>query len=73
MRLNHVEEIEPDRFVAIHGKLIALEFLNFQLDNRKDGVRYQITSTGRQMLAQLTPNTEDVSSSQDGEELAQSA
>ena len=34
----------------LHGKLIALGMLDFQLSDRTGGMRYQVTSEGQQSL-----------------------
>jgi len=72
-RLSHVDQVAPDKLPTVHGKLIALELLKFQLANRTDGVRYRITSYGQKMLDQLSQVPDELSSDQDDGELAQSA
>lgn len=49
-RIDHVEGIEPSRLSRIHGKLIALGLLQFQLVDRHVGLRYEITPRGRALL-----------------------
>lgn len=45
-----VEGVAVDRLSAIHGKLIALGMLKFDLAGRTEGVVYQLTPLGRQAL-----------------------
>jgi hypothetical protein len=60
-RITVVEGLAADQVSVIHGKLIALGMLKFEIGSRADGVHYQITSLGRQALLpgderQLTPD-----------------
>jgi len=59
-RVLAVEGVEQDRLAVIHGKLIALGFLQFQLQGRTEGVRYCLSASGRQALATLTERSEVV-------------
>ncbi len=52
-RLAEVEDVEPETLTKIHGKLIALGFLKFQIKNRSAGVSYRVTQQGRQALNSL--------------------
>ena len=59
-RITLVEGLAAEQVSVIHGKLIALGMLKFEIGNRADGVHYQITALGRQALLpaderQLTP------------------
>jgi hypothetical protein len=45
-RVMSVEGALDGELPRLHGKLIALGFLKFQLAGRSEGVRYQITSDG---------------------------
>jgi hypothetical protein len=59
-RITAVEGLAAEQVSVIHGKLIALGMLKFEIGSRADGVHYQITSLGRQALLpaderQLTP------------------
>ncbi len=49
-RITIVEGLPPEQLSAIHGKLIALGMLKFEIGNRADGVQYQLTPFGRQAL-----------------------
>lgn len=49
-RIVAVEGLEADQLSAIHGKLIALGMLKFEIGSRADGVQYQLTTLGRQAL-----------------------
>lgn len=64
-RIMAVEGIETEDLPRIHGKLIALGFLKFQLASRGTGVVYQISPAGRQALNNILP---DESESEDDEE-----
>jgi hypothetical protein len=59
-RITAVDGLVPEQLPVIHGKLIALGMLKFEIGSRADGVQYQLTSLGRQALLapgerQLTP------------------
>ena len=49
-RLAEIEGISSHHLSTIHGKLIAFGFLNFELTDRKIGMRYQVTPLGRRCL-----------------------
>jgi hypothetical protein len=49
-RITDVAGIAPELLSAIHGKLIALGMLKFELKSPTDGLLYQITTLGRQAL-----------------------
>src|SRR5258708_40263006 len=49
-RIVAVEGLGADQLSAIHGKLIALGMLKFEIGSRADGVQYQLTTLGRQAL-----------------------
>jgi len=49
-RVAEVEGIAPDQLSAIHGKLIALGMLKFEISSRAAGIQYQITTLARQAL-----------------------
>ena len=44
------QRVDPAQIAAIHGKLIALGMLKFEIGSRADGVQYQVTPFGRQAL-----------------------
>ncbi len=50
-RIMAVDGLESEDLPRIHGKLIALGFLKFQLASRGTGVVYQISPAGRQALS----------------------
>jgi len=59
-RLADVAGLAAEEISAIHGKLIALGLLKFEIGSRAEGVHYQLTPLGRQALVppaerQLTP------------------
>jgi hypothetical protein len=49
-RIIAVEGLASDQLSVIHGKLIALGMLKFEIGSRADGVQYQVTPFGRQAL-----------------------
>lgn len=49
-RLNSVTGVRTDRLPSVHGRLIALGCLKFDLGSREVGLRYQLTPLGRQLL-----------------------
>ena len=49
-RVAGVEGLDAAQLSAIHGKLIALGMLKFEIASRADGMQYQVTPFGRQAL-----------------------
>ena len=49
-RLAELDGIEVDQFSRIHGRLIALGVLEFELSGRGESMRYQLSPLGRQAL-----------------------
>jgi len=49
-RLADVAGLAAEELSAIHGKLIALGLLKFEIGSRAEGVHYQLTPLGRQAL-----------------------
>ena len=47
-RLHDVTDVPAEDLPGIHGKLIAFGFLKFDLAGRDAGIRYQLTTLGRQ-------------------------
>ena len=58
-RVTEVEAIESAKLPAIHGKLIAFGFLKFDLAGRDAGMRYQLTSQGKQAVSGKAADDED--------------
>jgi hypothetical protein len=52
-RVNSVEGIESDVMSRIHGKLISLGLLKFELGDRLEGIRYQLSDDAKRALQQL--------------------
>src|SRR5580704_10436570 len=48
-RLSQLDGVEPERLSALHGKLIALGLLSFEISG-KLGMQYQISPLGRRTL-----------------------
>ena len=59
-RLRSVDGISPDHLPRIHGKLIALGLLKFQLTGRESGICYQLSTLGRHVLAGTVAAHEDL-------------
>ena len=68
-RVAAVEGVRDERLTRIHGKLIALGFLKFQLAGRTAGVRYQLSRLALEAINRLNGSEDD----SDPFELAQSA
>ena len=49
-RIVDVLGLASEQLSMVHGKLIALGMLKFEIGNRADGVQYQLTTLGRQAL-----------------------
>src|SRR5579871_2347078 len=59
-RITALANLAAEQLSMIHGKLIALGLLKFEIGSRADGMQYQLTTLGRQALLapaerQLTP------------------
>jgi len=54
-RLQDVPHVEQEHLARIHGKLIALGFLKFELGDRHAGVQYQLSQAGKRALNSLAP------------------
>jgi hypothetical protein len=48
-RLSRLDGVEPDRLALLHGKLIALGLLSFEVLG-KSGMQYQLSPLGRRTL-----------------------
>ena len=53
-RIETLPEFTAKELVLMHGQLIALGFLKFEISGRSVGLRYQISSRGRQALERAT-------------------
>ena len=49
-RLTHVEGVPDEKLAAIHGKLIALGWLQFELQGTDQGVVYRVSQEGQSAL-----------------------
>ncbi len=49
-RLTHIDGVPDEKLAVIHGKLIALGWLQFQLRNGDEGVVYRVSPEGRWAL-----------------------
>jgi len=65
-RVRDVDGVDRAELSRIHGKLIALGLLKFQLEGRTCGVRYQLSASGKHLLSgravvdlSTEPTTED--------------
>lgn len=56
-RVTRVQGIEADELSKIHGRLIAYDLLKCDLAGRTDGMVYQLTSTGKTIIARLDDET----------------
>jgi hypothetical protein len=48
-RLSRLDGVEPERLSELHGKLIALGLLSFEVSG-KSGMQYQVSPLGRRTL-----------------------
>ena len=51
-RLSQLDGVEPERLSSLHGKLIALGLLSFEISG-KLGMRYQLSPLGRRTLGRV--------------------
>jgi hypothetical protein len=49
-RVFELSGVEDDQLSKYHGRLIALGLLDFELGGRGEGMRYQVSSLGKQTL-----------------------
>lgn len=49
-RVSQLEGVEMVELSPLHGRVIALGYLKFQLVDRQVGLRYRLTSEGRRVL-----------------------
>ncbi len=54
VRIASIEGVETARMSTLHGRVIALGYLKFQLIDRQVGLRYRLTPSGK-LLAQARP------------------
>ena len=54
-RLERLDGFDGERLSSLHGRLIALGWLGFEVGDRTTGMRYRITRTGQQVLDGLVP------------------
>ena len=60
-RIDKLPDLTPEQLTQLHGQLIALGYLKFEIAGRSVGLRYQISSRGRQMLEKTLAAAEDCS------------
>lgn len=58
-RINSLEGVEPELMCRIHGKLISLGLLKFELGDRMQGIRYQLSQEARRMFSQWEGSSGD--------------
>jgi hypothetical protein len=49
-RIAQLEGVDPARMSTLHGRVIALGYLKFQLIDRQIGLRYRLTPAGKQVV-----------------------
>ena len=49
-RIGQLEGIDPSQMSTLHGRVIALGYLKFQLIDRQVGLRYRLTPAGKQIV-----------------------
>ena len=64
-RLTSLDGVEADRLPVLHGKLIALGFLKFQIANRTTGMQYHVDPAGRQALSRTDGRIDGPSSDEE--------
>lgn len=58
-RVAKIDGIDGRRLTKIHGQLIALGFLKFELEGRTSGVSYRVTREGNKALDRLAHREPD--------------
>ena len=69
-RINSLEGIEPALMSRIHGKLISLGLLKFELGDRLQGIRYQLSTEARHVFTRLDGSLDASSEDDDFEDAA---
>ncbi|QDU80808.1 hypothetical protein Pla110_25430 [Polystyrenella longa] len=64
IRLLEVDEIDAKHLSSIHGNLIALDMIRFELPDRQSGLHYKVTTLGKQSLNLLEKIAENGESAQ---------
>lgn len=59
-RINELEEFEKAELVQIHGQLIAMGFLKFEISSGSIGLRYQVSTSGKNALARELARLESI-------------
>ena len=54
-RIELLDGYDPERLSELHGRLIALGWLGFEVGDRTTGMRYKITRDGQRVLDGLVP------------------
>ncbi|MCA8990930.1 MAG: hypothetical protein KDA88_03080 [Planctomycetaceae bacterium] len=54
-RIHHIEGVPPEEMAPTHGRLIALGWLQFQIESQEVGLTYRVTAEGRQALNTIEP------------------
>lgn len=60
--LDRIEDqlaVEPEELSRLHGKLIAMGLLDFEVSPKGNGVRYQISTLGRTALLRVHTQSSD--------------
>lgn len=64
-RIRDVDGVPPEELPILHGRLIALGLLRFDLAGRTEGLRYQVSPAGRQLLNQEEANPDSAADTDD--------
>ena len=68
-RLPVIDGVHADELSPIHGRLIALGFLNFRVASRAAGLQYRVSSLGRHALqCHAQPDADDQPSDARGDD-----
>jgi hypothetical protein len=67
-RLARLDGIEPERLSSVHGKLIALGLLSFEVSG-KTGMQYQLSPLGHRTLGQRPPGNRMLGRRTSGQDL----
>lgn len=51
-RIHHVDGVADEELSDIHGELIALGWLTFQIDSQRGGLCYRLSPEGRSLVNQ---------------------
>lgn len=72
-RIDDLPELSKEVLTRLHGELIALGYLRFEISGRHVGLRYQISTQGRQALERAEQRLDREASAETGSTVSEAA